>query len=368
MDNFRKGKLDGKLMKGAVLLFFVLLILGVVNASAVECPPGFKWVRMSGIGCVQEDCLEIEHAKLSPTSECICIEGYKGCYEPPFDHSEFDRNKCGPHCPRVRLVACVKSGEPCPGEEPEKEEERIEEDGIDEASKGLKAAVDTIKKMKAEGATDKQIAEKVNQIVKNRIESINNPDRVGRWDAFWETLPIAIANNKDYAKWRNFDCGDYDTAAIWAWNNRVGYCEENAATVYYILRNAGIKCDYYRQRGQKGADHIFVIINMDKTGSLTDSRSWSKNTLVVDAWQGKVLTGTEAYKNKKIMSNGKYWVQKRSHLPVEGYENIRSRNLIWDSKKKQWRCRDGYVKKMEYAPDPKGEPKKYFAGFCVPKK
>lgn len=136
IDNFRKGKLDGKLMTGAVLLFFVLLLLGVVNASAVECPPGFKWVRMSGVGCVQENCMEIENAKLSYTSSCICIDGYKGCYE-PVDYTNFDKSKCGPNCPYSRLIACVKPGEPCPGKEPEKEEERIEEDGIDEVDKDV---------------------------------------------------------------------------------------------------------------------------------------------------------------------------------------------------------------------------------------
>ena len=111
-DNFRKGKLYGKLMTGVILLFFVLL-LGVVNASAIECPPGFKWVRMSGVGCVQENCMEIENAKLSYTSSCICIDGYKGCYE-SVDYTNFDKSKCGPNCPYSRLVACVKPGEPCP--------------------------------------------------------------------------------------------------------------------------------------------------------------------------------------------------------------------------------------------------------------
>ncbi len=120
-DNFRKGKLDGKLMTTVILLFFVLL-LGVANASAVECPPCFKWVRMSGVGCVQENCMEIENAKLSYTSTCICIDGYKGCYE-PVDYTGFDKSKCGPFCPASKLIACVKPGDPCPGEMVTKEEE-----------------------------------------------------------------------------------------------------------------------------------------------------------------------------------------------------------------------------------------------------
>ena len=114
-DNFRKGKLYGKLMTGVILLFFVLL-LGVVNTSAIECPPGFKWVRMSGVGCVQENCMEIENAKLSYTGSCICNDGYKGCYE-SVDYTNFDTSKCFPNCPGARLVACVKPDEPCPPKE-----------------------------------------------------------------------------------------------------------------------------------------------------------------------------------------------------------------------------------------------------------
>ena len=137
-DNFRKGKLYGKLMTGVILLFFVLL-LGVVNASAIECPPGFKWVRMSGVGCVQENCMEIENAKLSYTSSCICIDGYKGCYE-SVDYTNFDKSKCGPNCPYSRLVACVKPGEPCPDQKtpPNQEKPEAEEGEEKQPSRFIK--------------------------------------------------------------------------------------------------------------------------------------------------------------------------------------------------------------------------------------
>ena len=29
------------------------------SAYAVECPPGFTWKRMSGVGCVQSDCVQV---------------------------------------------------------------------------------------------------------------------------------------------------------------------------------------------------------------------------------------------------------------------------------------------------------------------
>ena len=114
-DSFRKGELDGKLMTKVILLFFVLVLLGVVNASAVECPPGFRWEPRSGVGCVQIDCFKIEHAKYSYTQRCICEDGYKPCHE-LVDYTGFDESKCKPNCPRVKLIACVKPDEPCPGE------------------------------------------------------------------------------------------------------------------------------------------------------------------------------------------------------------------------------------------------------------
>ena len=54
--------MNRKLIKIGIIFLF-LILPGVVNAGAVECPPGFNWVRMSGVGCVQEDTLSIAHAK-----------------------------------------------------------------------------------------------------------------------------------------------------------------------------------------------------------------------------------------------------------------------------------------------------------------
>jgi hypothetical protein len=79
-----------------------------------ECPSGFVWQRMSGVGCVQEDCFNVPNAKLSYTSDCICLDGYKPCYE-PVDSSGV---ACGPNCPMSRLVGCVDPDALCPGEQP----------------------------------------------------------------------------------------------------------------------------------------------------------------------------------------------------------------------------------------------------------
>jgi len=79
-----------------------------------ECPAGFVWQRMSGVGCVQENCFDVANAKLSYTSACICLDGYKPCYE-PVDSSGVE---CGPNCPVSALVGCVGADALCPGEAP----------------------------------------------------------------------------------------------------------------------------------------------------------------------------------------------------------------------------------------------------------
>jgi len=101
----------------ALTLLIILLALlpqsqQIANAQddGPECPPGFVWDRLSGVGCVQESCLAIPNAKYSYTSSCICVEGFKGCTV-PVDHAGL---ACDPFCPAAELVACVPLEQSCP--------------------------------------------------------------------------------------------------------------------------------------------------------------------------------------------------------------------------------------------------------------
>jgi hypothetical protein len=107
-----------------LLLVALLLVLTLgphvieqARAQGPECPPGFKWARMSGVGCMQANCPSIANAKYTYTGHCTCVEGYKDCSK-PVDYTTFDKSKCGPNCPVSELVACVKPDAPCPGEQP----------------------------------------------------------------------------------------------------------------------------------------------------------------------------------------------------------------------------------------------------------
>ena len=85
------------------------------RAQGPECPPGFFWRRMSGVGCMQEGCLDIPDAKYNAVGACICVEGYKACYE-PIDYASFDSDRCQAFCPVSTLMACVPPDAACPGE------------------------------------------------------------------------------------------------------------------------------------------------------------------------------------------------------------------------------------------------------------
>lgn len=103
---------------GTMLSLFLFAMLSASAAHAqTTCPTGFEWQRMSGVGCVQSNCMEISNAKYSYTKSCICQDGYKPCNE-PVDYTGFDQSLCGPNCPYSSLVACVPPDATCPNEAP----------------------------------------------------------------------------------------------------------------------------------------------------------------------------------------------------------------------------------------------------------
>ena len=87
------------------------------QAQEVQCPPGFHFDRLSGVGCVQDNCTSISGAHYSYTGTCICNDEYKGCYG-PVDAAGFDTTLCGPFCPTSQLLSCVSHDAPCPSDAP----------------------------------------------------------------------------------------------------------------------------------------------------------------------------------------------------------------------------------------------------------
>lgn len=100
-----------------LLVFSLAVLMTTIAHAQTTCPPGYEWQRMSGVGCVQINCGEIANAKYSYTKDCICQDGYKGCYQ-PIDYSGFDQSLCGPNCPYSTLISCIPPDATCPNEEP----------------------------------------------------------------------------------------------------------------------------------------------------------------------------------------------------------------------------------------------------------
>jgi len=114
-----KATLRRRLVPACACVLGVLIALIIAQPATAqdggpECPSGFVWQRNSGVGCVQENCFSVANAKLSYTGACICLDGYKPCYE-PVDSSG---GECGPFCPVSALVGCVNPEALCPGERP----------------------------------------------------------------------------------------------------------------------------------------------------------------------------------------------------------------------------------------------------------
>jgi hypothetical protein len=229
-----------------------------------------------------------------------------------------------------------------------------EEDNIDEAVRELNDAVQLIKNMVFVKADDMEIAKEVIRLVDARITVVNLPSR-----DFWAWVKNKLGFYSHLDKYRDLNCFEYTLSAVWGWNNRCGQCEEFAATTYYILKNAGVNCEIY---ASDGGDHAFNVITWNFTHSDPRIGSEFKDApvIVVDSWQGKVLTPEEAYKNK-YMFKGENPVIRRdtfAYQPSRGYENLKSKNIIWDKDAKTWKPKRGYKFYFSIA--------RAWMGYCVP--
>ncbi len=217
-----------------------------------------------------------------------------------------------------------------------------ESDNIAEALEEMNIAVEFLRRRIAAGDSDEEIARLVNSIVAERVQPINNI-----WVSPWKTIYNFIFGGYEnsFVKWRDKACFNYDLNAIWTWHNRIGQCEEFAQLSYYLLSKAGIPCNMYATD-----QHAFVIINEERS-RIEESRDFGENTLVVDPWQKKVLNGKAAYENEYLLNNGKSYFIKTTQLYKEpiGYEEITSRNIVWDIEKKIWVPKNGYIFKYDKA-------------------
>ena len=92
-------------------LFFIIPRIGL--AALGDCPPGYEWQRMSGVGCVQINCNDIANAHYSYTGACICGSSGSIAENPKDPNKECYYPRDHKSCPGC-IYACVHLDEDCP--------------------------------------------------------------------------------------------------------------------------------------------------------------------------------------------------------------------------------------------------------------
>lgn len=127
-----------KIPVSPVLLLLVgycsLQLFGI--AYAQDCPNGYVWDRMSGVGCKQENCNDIEHAHWSSVGYCVCGSSGSINENPEDPNKECAYGQDYKACPGC-VYACVGLDEDCPDEKTEEVTDddsgmEVEETDVDE--------------------------------------------------------------------------------------------------------------------------------------------------------------------------------------------------------------------------------------------
>jgi len=174
--------------------------------------------------------------------------------------------------------------------------------------------VNQVKALKAQGASNKEVADYVSRVVDRRIDNANTAEGAWRKGAFlgeaikyWTGKEVGegIKTDARYAKERENIPGarhgrDYEDRAKWAWDLRYGACNETSAISYHVLKEAG-----YDPKILESPGHNYAVIGLDPKANVGDPKTWGTNAAGVDGWQGKAFTPEEAYNNRWIGNGGK---------------------------------------------------------------
>ncbi|VVB52340.1 Uncharacterised protein [uncultured archaeon] len=102
-----------RVFAGVAVLFLLALC---VDAGITDCAPGYRFDRMSGVGCVQDKCREVPHAFYNYVGYCVCSAcGEVGCSGDKGFEKECRRAADDKSCPSC-VYACINPKDKCPGE------------------------------------------------------------------------------------------------------------------------------------------------------------------------------------------------------------------------------------------------------------
>ncbi|MFA6098303.1 MAG: hypothetical protein WCV50_01310 [Patescibacteria group bacterium] len=98
------------------IILVALLFFGyapTTQAAIDDCPAGYEWQRMSGVGCVQINCATVPDGHYSYTSQCICGSSGSEWENAADPNKECNYSHDYASCPNC-LYACVHLNEECP--------------------------------------------------------------------------------------------------------------------------------------------------------------------------------------------------------------------------------------------------------------
>ncbi|NQE52868.1 hypothetical protein C5S29_04675 [ANME-1 cluster archaeon GoMg3.2] len=191
--------------------------------------------------------------------------------------------------------------------------------------KTLDEAVNEIETMINDGSTRWEIAKRVATIADNQIQNHNEFYEAADWKWFL-SVPASILGplptdsslwteqERAFLKWRDEGgaTAQYATAAEWAWNNRCGQCGENAALVYYLLKEAGEEDIRIFRSARK--DHQYVVWGLGCEKDPDNPESWTEDVIIPDSWQHKVLRGQAVLNNEYCaVGEGEYKVNDQTY-------------------------------------------------------
>jgi hypothetical protein len=152
----------------------------------------------------------------------------------------------------------------------------------------LEAAAAEVAAMRERGASWREIAEYVTEVVDGRITNGNGME--GDFARYWDYY---AGNDETFNRWTRYEDErerlpetpgrEYEARARWAWDLRYGHCAETSAIAYLILRRGGVPARIMEIPG-----HSFTIVGDLPDGArVDDMTTWGNQVSIADGWYGQ---------------------------------------------------------------------------------
>ncbi|MCC6992996.1 MAG: hypothetical protein IT370_00065 [Deltaproteobacteria bacterium] len=158
----------------------------------------------------------------------------------------------------------------------------------------LDDVVAEVRRMKAAGASNRELAQYVVGVADRRITNGNSME-----GGFARSWGFVRRDSTMDDMWENFDRNRerievipgraYESYARWAWGNRYGHCAENSALTYFIFKSAGIPARMLERPG-----HAFTAIGVVESADSGDLSTWGPDAWMVDSWTGIAVRAEHA--------------------------------------------------------------------------